>query len=911
MKKKLLFLFLVFSLVHVSAVTLFAQRWADAMFKERRHNFGTIALGVETVYRFKFKNPYQEDVHIADVTSSCHCTDVSPSQKYLKLGETGEIIAKLNTGGAFTGSRQATLTVFIDRPSPAEVQLQVTAYIRPDVVVTPGVANFGSVAEGKTAVKKLKMEYAGHNDWGITAIERTNRGIHVAVDLVERGNGRVIYDITVTLKNNLPSGYIHDMVRFITNDPHPEVSSVMLPVQGYITAPLVAKPSPFMVGVLTPGKTITKNIVLRSETPFKIVNVISDDKRFHFALTDVERSIHVVPVTFKANSISGNIIEPIIFQTTLDNQRKIYVSTQGRVIPEILPDYSRTLLADRSLKDTKTHENIADNAIANPNNAPLTPLTDATTLRLVQKNADDVPSLPSPPQFVAKSLDTPLVSTTKQPTPNQQPHPQLQPPVKIATEQAASIPHIAQEPFFEPMISAVPKTSVQVTENRPSARLNVSHDNTAKQTPPLNNIFEIVPETPQQSQTFPSTIPATNSTITAPIISAQEQVAPPVLQKNSTNKISEDSSAVAQKSNGLVFAEPSVQENLALMSQPKQKVVNMTDVFTLENGIQTKNQVSRDSGNAFENVSPTRSPQLVTQLEVPPRASENVANHALKTPDLPRLSTQANAPIQITTSRNTAPILESAPIASSIPENPSVASEDADALIASLMGKSNNLSATVAPQKITPQSIPNHSFAAELKPLVETNLTNISESPSVTPQLTPLISPTLPMQQKNGATLSAIAVGEMPENELLIRRLPDRQTFEREAMQQPELQSLPQNEPPERIALAPQARTTQNLSVAPNNAELVPLRPAQSQGQSLSPPNNVTNKIPNTQPRPNVRNGVDNSQNTEQTKITKTVTNQPVTPQPPLQNNTSPNNKRPTTPPPPPRPTIAPAPVFR
>ncbi|MDR1491955.1 MAG: DUF1573 domain-containing protein [Planctomycetaceae bacterium] len=898
MKKKLLFLFLVFSFVHVTAVPLFAQRWADAMFEERRHNFGTVAIGVgvETIYRFKFKNHYAEELHISDVTSSCRCTVATPSKKYIKPGETGEIIAKLNTGGAFTGSRQATLTVLFDQPS-AEVQLQVTAYIRPDVVITPGVADFGSVSEGKNAVKKLKIEYAGRDDWSLEKIERTNPGIKVVADIAERGDGRVVYDITVTLKDNIPSGYIHDMVRFITNDPNPESSSIMLPVQGYIAAPLVAKPSPFTVGFLAPGKTITKNLVLRSETPFQIVKAFSADKRFQFALADTESTtIHIVPITFKANSNSGDITEPIIFQTTLDNQQEIHVWTQGRVTPQLLQNEqndSRSILAENSSENKKTNNGATENAIANISNAQLKPLTGLTARRSIQKNKNtDVPSLlPSPPQLAAETLVSPLTEKNAR----EQPHVQMLSPVKIAAEQTPPKSNALQESIFESIDSTAPKNTVPpVAENRLLATANASAAPAAKQVPSLDSAFEIASETPQQFQASAS-----------------------VSQKNLTDNVSKNSSA-APKSNGLIFVEPSIQENLTLTSQPKQKVVNMTDVFTLENGKPNKNQISKNSENAFESVTPTQPSQLVTQLEAAPRTSKNdVKNeNASKAPDFPFLSKRTNDPIQITVPQSVASHSEIASTTALKPENLSTASEDAAALIASLMGESNQSSDRIASQKITPQSIPNHSLAAELKPL-ETPLTDAAKSPSVTPQLLPLPSPILlPPQQENQLLPSEIAAGERLDNEFFIRRLPDRQTFEREAMRQPEqqLQQLSPNTPPERVALAPQTQTTQNPPAAPNLPEVTPLRSAQLQGQLSSPPNNATNKNPNTwqnnipnTPRSNVRNGMNSSQNTRQPQIAKPTTNPFVATQPPPQNNAPSNNKRPT----PPRPTIAPAPVFR
>ena len=50
---------------------------------------------------------------------------------------TGEIIAEFNTRD-HRGHKAATIKVRFDKPFPAEVQLQVTGFIRTDVVLQPG-----------------------------------------------------------------------------------------------------------------------------------------------------------------------------------------------------------------------------------------------------------------------------------------------------------------------------------------------------------------------------------------------------------------------------------------------------------------------------------------------------------------------------------------------------------------------------------------------------------------------------------------------------------------------------------------------------------------------------------------------------------------------------------------------------
>ena len=65
----------------------------------------------------------------------------------MKTYEKGAIVADLNTN-SFYGQRGATITVVIDRPFYAVVQLHDRGYIRTDVVVDPGSIELGSVDQG-------------------------------------------------------------------------------------------------------------------------------------------------------------------------------------------------------------------------------------------------------------------------------------------------------------------------------------------------------------------------------------------------------------------------------------------------------------------------------------------------------------------------------------------------------------------------------------------------------------------------------------------------------------------------------------------------------------------------------------------------------------------------------------------
>src|SRR6202012_133635 len=97
------------------------------MFADKSHDFGSVARAAKVEYAFVITNPYKEDIHISSVRSSCGCTSPGISKDTLKAGEKGAITAEFNTR-AFSGQRGARVTVTIDKPMYAEVQLQVHGY---------------------------------------------------------------------------------------------------------------------------------------------------------------------------------------------------------------------------------------------------------------------------------------------------------------------------------------------------------------------------------------------------------------------------------------------------------------------------------------------------------------------------------------------------------------------------------------------------------------------------------------------------------------------------------------------------------------------------------------------------------------------------------------------------------------
>ena len=301
-------------LLVTSASNADAQAWARKMFKATSHDFGTVAKGSKTEYEFEFQNIFEEEVHVAGVRSSCGCTEPQVTKQDLKTWEKSSIRAVLNTR-SFVGPRTATLTVIFDRPYYAEVQLSVRGHIRSDVLFTPGSVAFGEIEQGRGAEQAVSVSYAGRGDWKIVDVRSANPSFEVELTDGPRQSGRVSYTMLVRVKGDAPVGYLQDQLTIITNDSYK--SSLELPVEGRVVSPLTVSPPSLFLGVLKPGETVEKRLVVKGTKPFKILGIECEGDCFKFQTSDKATAAHLVPVTFTASETPGKFSQKMQIRTDL------------------------------------------------------------------------------------------------------------------------------------------------------------------------------------------------------------------------------------------------------------------------------------------------------------------------------------------------------------------------------------------------------------------------------------------------------------------------------------------------------------------------------------------------------------------------------------------------------------------
>jgi hypothetical protein len=312
-----------------------AQDWVRPMFDGVSHDFGTVARGAKVEYRFTVENIYEEDAHIASVSSSCGCTTPTLTKQGLKTWEKSEIVVSIDTRNE-PGRKEATITVTFDKPFPREIQLHVYANIRGDIVLQPGAVQFGTVNQGVSASRTCRISYAGRDDWRIERVECANPHLEAGAVETSRQPGQVEYNLTVELKSDAPSGYVQGPLMLVTNDFNAGANRVPVAIEGYVAPALTVRPGSLSFGMVEPGKPATQNLVVQGRVPFRVLAVHSTDARFQCKLPTESKIFHILPITFQADAkipTSGAISARLSIETDIPGVKPVEIDVSAQHAP--------------------------------------------------------------------------------------------------------------------------------------------------------------------------------------------------------------------------------------------------------------------------------------------------------------------------------------------------------------------------------------------------------------------------------------------------------------------------------------------------------------------------------------------------------------------------------------------------
>lgn len=309
--------------------------WAERMFSDLRHDFGTVAKGADARHTITVQNIYEEDVRLVNVGTTCGCTAAKPDKDVLKTGEVARIEVQMNTV-KFTNQKNSNVDVtlaFTDErglTGTKTVRIPISAFIRTDVSVEPGGVNFGSVGLGAGARQQVRVTYrGGRNNWHIERVETGNPYLQAQAVETARGRGQVQYNLVVAVKPDAPLGVLRDKVILHTGD-----AQVPVLVEARVEPDIVVTPSVVSLGPdLKPGEEKTYTVVLKGREPFAIekIECNSAHECFKVRLSPDPKKVHVLPLTFSPPNEPGEFEEEFTI-TVAGRPEPIVLKAEGTII---------------------------------------------------------------------------------------------------------------------------------------------------------------------------------------------------------------------------------------------------------------------------------------------------------------------------------------------------------------------------------------------------------------------------------------------------------------------------------------------------------------------------------------------------------------------------------------------------
>jgi hypothetical protein len=246
--------------------------WAEKMIKDKStHDFGTVARGGKLVHRFTITNIYAVRMEIVSLVSGCGCVTATAGKRSLAPRDETEIEVVMDTTRV-VGPKSVAVRFTVGPEFVSSAEVRVSAVVRGDIVFNPGQFTFGSVPRGQSPSMALDVEYAGNLPWAIQEITiRKDFPFTIASRELYRQQGKVGYQLQLTLKPDAPPGTIKEDIYLKTNDPNTPMVPLM--VEANVLPALTVAPSPLNLGTVKVGDALIRRVVVRGTKPFTLTAV--------------------------------------------------------------------------------------------------------------------------------------------------------------------------------------------------------------------------------------------------------------------------------------------------------------------------------------------------------------------------------------------------------------------------------------------------------------------------------------------------------------------------------------------------------------------------------------------------------------------------------------------------------------
>jgi hypothetical protein len=308
--------------------------WVNSALPERAYDFGTVARGSQIRHAFPLVNRTNSEIRILNWETKCGCTNVRVGAKVIPPGTQTTIEATIDTT-KFLGYKPSGLTLVFERPDFVRVDLNLSCFIRGDIVMNPGQIDFGIVRRSdKMPSASLTLTYAGgRSDWEITRMKTQSAKVKAELrELNRTADGQVSFSLTAALQPGVPNGYFKDEITLLTNDP--QGPTIPVSVSANIQSAVAVTPSIINFGGVRPGEAVSKTVMVRSSQPFSITRLSASEDGLQTVDGSPKPSpLHQVKLTLKAPRREGPHHATVTIETDIKDELPAQVKTFATVVP--------------------------------------------------------------------------------------------------------------------------------------------------------------------------------------------------------------------------------------------------------------------------------------------------------------------------------------------------------------------------------------------------------------------------------------------------------------------------------------------------------------------------------------------------------------------------------------------------
>lgn len=320
--------FVVASLFGIVLAAPVSASWADTLFDELSKDFGSVPRGPTLTHHFRLTNNGSAPLHIAGVRVSCGCVTATALQADIAPGQSTAIQALMDTR-RFVGSKNVTIFVQFDRPQWEEVRLWVQANARDDIAVSPDAFTLGKAKRGSAPSSTVTVTFYGNLGSQITDVQRETNYVQTKLQEVRRQGTEVAYQLTASLRPDVPVGKWYTDVWLKTNNP--AMPRVRVPLTVEIESALSISPSTVVLGELKPGGVAERRVIIRGVKPFRIARVQGTDAELSVEDSTTEsKPVHVLTVKLKPSK-AGELNRTLKVVTDLADEGEIEFQAKAQV----------------------------------------------------------------------------------------------------------------------------------------------------------------------------------------------------------------------------------------------------------------------------------------------------------------------------------------------------------------------------------------------------------------------------------------------------------------------------------------------------------------------------------------------------------------------------------------------------